>query len=130
MNEIVFSWPNEQYYIYIRKALKCYDESFTNDIEKSFLKLISTLEILFKPKKFGNIKKSIVACTTKILCDESIGEFISLCYKIRSENLHDGEHIMAGENDILKLRKIVRQCIIKVIKINKEKWELMQQILD
>jgi hypothetical protein len=130
MNEVIFNWPSEQHYAFIRAALSCYDESFTNDIEKSFLKLISTLEILFKPNKFGNIKKSIVACASKILDDESIGDFVSLCYKVRSENLHEGKHIDANEKDILKLRRIVRRCIIKVIQFNQEKRKLMQHLLN
>lgn len=122
---------------YIKLAHDNYELSYTvHDSSLSFLTLMISLEVLFKPKQNRGFSKTISRNVGTLLGTsrdeiEKIQKDISDLYTKRSELVHEGKIIWCpvGEDDDLTiLRQYVRESLKKIIRLNQSKDNLLEYL--
>ncbi len=115
---------NKYYYKFqeykLENALSTFDSSFTYDRDNNLLKLVTTLEILFKINKAGNVKRQLskkISYMTysndkdRIACNLHINK----CYEARNEYIHEGSMSNLNLNDMITLRKHVKNMLLAFV---------------
>jgi hypothetical protein len=119
---------------YIKLAHNNYELSYNvNDDSLSFLSLMISLEVLFKPKQNWGFSKRISRNIGTLLGtsqDEikKIQKDISDLYKKRSNLVHEGKVIwcyVGEDDDVIILRRFVRDSLKKIILLNRSKDDLL-----
>jgi hypothetical protein len=119
---------------YIKLAHDNYELSYTVHNESlSFLSLMISMEVLFKPKQNRGFSKSISQNVGKLLGTtrdeiEKIQRNIKDLYAKRSDLVHEGKMIwcyVGEDDDVTILRRYVRESIKKIIRLNRSKDDLL-----
>ena len=122
---------------YIKLAHDNYELSYmVHDDSLSFLSLMISLEVLFKPKQNRGFSKTISRNVGTLLGTsrdeiEKIQKDISDLYTKRSELVHEGKIIwcpVEEDDDLTILRRYVRGSLKKIIRLNQSKDDLLEYL--
>jgi len=114
---------------YINKSYLLYDRSYLVTLQEADLLLIASLEILFINSENNKKERLSKRCATFIFAtkEERVACYkrLSVQYKKRCDFVHDGNSAGIVEEDILFLRECIRNSILKLLQIKKEKNALI-----
>lgn len=117
---------------YVQLAFENFDHSYKAEPPLAFLSLVMALETLFNHGR--NEIGYKIARGVAVLNGETEGgacnlfESVKKFYSKRSELMHTGKHETVTQNDVANLRKIVRESILKVLKLDLPKDKLTDRI--
>ncbi len=105
---------------HLDNALDNFDSSLTYDIDKNLLKLVTTLEILFKINKAGNVKRQLSKKISYMTYDTDekrieCNDFLNKCYESRNEYIHEGASTDLNKEDMALLRLHVKNTLLKFV---------------
>lgn len=120
----------------LENALNTFDSSFTYDRDNNLLKLVTTLEILFKINKAGNVKRQLSKKISYMTYDNDEERIdcnlhLNKCYEARNEYIHEGSMSDLKFEDMIILRKHVKRMLLKFIDFideNKNNKEIFTEV--
>jgi len=112
-----------------------YDLSYHNELCVSLTLLTTSLELLFLNDDEHGSKKEMLSKRCATYIGNSPNEITSLylklkeTYKKRSEFIHNGDYGCIGIDDVIFLRKCVRNCFLKAFSISDKKQERIEELM-
>ncbi len=120
MKVFLYKYYNKFKEYKLENALSTFDSSFTYDRDNNLLKLVTTLEILFKINKAGNVKRQLSKKISYMTYDNDKERIecnlhLNKCYEARNEYIHEGSMSNLTFDDMLILRKHVKNTLLKFV---------------
>lgn len=130
MNKITFPLAIE----YINLAHIFYERSYLVTLPEAEVLLITSLEILFLDSNSAIKEKLSKRCATFLYETQEdrvrVYKRLRSEYKKRCDIVHDGNIFDVSEESIIFLRKLVRESILKLLNIPRDKKKLMADLVE
>ena len=119
---------------FVQLAFQSFDLSYEiHDAGLAFLSLMTAMEVLLGPKDGRQVKHLISQNAAKLLGNsqekgEEVCSDTKELYRKRSELVHTGDRSLVSREDILKLRKYVREAIKETLRSGMSKDALLRTL--